>query len=142
MAIFSTKYDMLDAKATLSSVTNAEVKGKVIPLGSELTHMGDGILGTGKKLDHVRMKIYIQALGAAGSGTLVFKLYTGTGSSTAGTLIGTSKAFTAAELNEGIDWPVPSDQVQENLQISYTGSAASEVFSAGSLYINLRPVFD
>ena len=141
MGIYSTRYDMFAAKPDLTEATTTEEKGKVLVLGSELQHMGTDILGTDRKLDHVPMKIAIQGLGVAGTDTLTFKLYTGTGSTTAGTLIATSKAYTVDELNAGIEWMIPYQDVQENLQMSYTASAASDGFSAGELYANLVPIF-
>lgn len=128
-----------DDEVTISgAIKTTPVASDVQDLGGSLEFNGAEILGTDKPLKGMGTKLMVfagstAAASSAATDQIFIEILTGTDGSTATQSVA-KFYFTAAELNEGQEIPMPEEKIYRSLKLSVSADADSK-FTAGKIRI-------
>lgn len=128
-----------DDEVTISgAIKMTPVASDVQDLGGSLEFHGAEILGTDKPLKGMGTKLMVfagstAAASSAATDQIFIEILTGTDGSTATQSVA-KFYFTAAELNEGQEIPMPEEKIYRSLKLSVSADADSK-FTAGKIRI-------
>lgn len=128
-----------DDEVTISgAIKTTPVASDVQDLGGSLDFNGAEILGTDKPLKGMGTKLMVfagstAAASSAATDQIFIEILTGTNGSTATQSVA-KFYFTAAELNEGQEIPMPEEKIYRSLKLSVSADADSK-FTAGKIRI-------